>query len=181
MPKPSPAVRVVPFTVREHRGAFVDVLLRVRGGNPTYPPPNDAAHTPIAFADWLCADVALSRWVAMVGPHVVGHVQLTPPHRYLTDYLATMPDDPYRDVSLAEIGKLYADPNYSQHGVGSALLAHARTQASASDRAPVLAVVDTSEAAYRLYRRAGMSEVGSFAGIHGLNHILVDTVGPNPA
>jgi hypothetical protein len=40
----------------------------------------------------------------------------------------------------------------------------------------VLAVLPTSDAAVRLYRRAGLQDVGEFIGVHGVNRVFLGSV-----
>ena len=164
---------VVPFDAATHLDAAVEALLRVRAADPTYPPQRDAPATRDAFSAWLLTGDALARWVVLSGPRVRGFVQLTRPHRYMTDFLRSVR---YASAAegFAEIGKLFVDPEAQGSGAGTALLRTASRYAWQSGRQPVLAVVATSTAARELYRRRGWRELGSFDGMHGDNRVLVE-------
>jgi ribosomal protein S18 acetylase RimI-like enzyme len=102
---------------------------------------------------------------------VLGYVQLTEPHDYIVRHFGptVVPS------SLAEVGKLFVATPAHGRGVGEQLLAQARRAAAADRRRPVLAVLPGSEAAVRLYRRAGLLDLGTFVGVHGVNLVLGDS------
>lgn len=156
-----------------HGRRTLEVLQRVRAADPTYPP-SDAGSTGSDLRDWLLSEPGLGRWVVVVDREVAGHVQLTPPHDYLIEQLASFGHHPMGDAGYAEIAKLFVDPLVQRRGVGAVLLAAARAASWASGRQPALAVVSTSAAATRMYVHEGMVEIGEFDGIHGINRVMVD-------
>jgi L-amino acid N-acyltransferase YncA len=60
-------------------------------------------------------------------------------------------------------------------GTGTALFETAFRFARNEGLQPALAVVDTSLAARRFYAHHGMTEAGSFQGVHGKNFVFVDS------
>lgn len=165
------AVTVTPFQLH-HLDDLADILLRVRAEYPTYPPQQDAQPNRASLTDWLLNVPQAKRWVALVDGQVAGHVLVAPAPDYIVNHLSRV----YYQTpahGLAEIAKLFADPQHHAQGVGGALLAHAQSAAWASGRQPSLAVVATSTAAAHLYTRAGMLDTGSFTGFHGVNRVFV--------
>lgn len=159
-------VTVVPAR-EEHLPAVVEVLRSVRSVHP-YPPKEDVPDpSDDALRQWLTGEPNIGRWVALVGDVVAGHVQVCRPHPYLTNHLDMNED------ALGEISKLFVSPEASHHGAGRLLLATACRYTWAIYRTPALAVVDTSHAAIALYRSAGLTDRGSFDGIHGRNLVMV--------
>jgi GNAT superfamily N-acetyltransferase len=170
-------VSVVPFNREAHLDQTVQVLLRVRAADPSYPPPVDVEATAEAFAGWLLADDVISRWVALSDDRVVGHVALAEAHDYLLDFLGGTEFRELAGEGLCEISKLFVDPDVQRNGAGGALLATALDSAAELDRVAVLAVVAASEAARRLYARSSLTEIGTFDGIHGENHVFIEADG----
>jgi GNAT superfamily N-acetyltransferase len=162
--------RVVPFVEDEHREGAVAALLRVRKADPSYPPPQDADPTYESLSSWLQNEPVLARWVAVLNGSVTGHVQVSAAHKYLLDHLAT---DLARCRPFAEIGKLFVAPDTQNVGIGTALLYRACEFAVSQGMRPALAVLPTSVAAIRLYRRSGMECAGTFIGVHGENLVML--------
>jgi GNAT superfamily N-acetyltransferase len=147
----------------------------VHEANPTYPPPQDVDGSRASLREWLLDNDHPHRWVALVDGVVAGHVQVVPPHAYLTDHLASVGCSPSAPHGFAEVVKLFVDPDHGSRGLGTALLAQACAVAERQGRQAALAVVVTSIDALRLYERSKLRDVGSFDGVHGENRVFVET------
>ena len=167
------SVTVVPFSASEHLSSTIEVLLRVRAADPTYPPPRDVEKNADSFSEWILESPDLGRWVALVEGQVAGHVQVIKTHTYLSDFLSTVGYQPIARNGIAEVAKFFVDPLHQHEGIGQALFTKACSFAWDVGLQPALVVVVTSYDAIRFYRRAGMRDVGSFFGIHGENRVLV--------
>lgn len=154
--------------------SVAEVVSRVWSDGRHYPHPTEHDGSRASLLSWLQAEPRpIARLVATVAGAVVGHVQLETPHDYLTRFLSR-PDIDIPSNGSLEIGKLFVDPRARGAGVGRQLLEQARKTAGATGHWCVLAVVDSSESAKRMYQSAGMREAGVFDGEHGLNHVFVD-------
>lgn len=169
-----PAIEVVPFRPGVHLQGAVEALLRLRRTEGLYPPRRDVNATPGDFAFWLLSEDVLRRWVALVEGQVAGHISITAPHPYLTGALEGMGQVPAAPNGVCEVSKFFVDPAVQGRGVGAALFDSALRFARREGLQPALAVVDTSLAARRFYAHHGMTEAGSFQGIHGENFVFVD-------
>jgi len=176
-------VTVVPLDASAHLAQIVEVLHRVRRAHGTYPPTGSVADTPSDLAHWFDPDGPyLARWVAVLGDDVVGHVAVSTPHDYMLGFLESAPGHDLSAERTCEIVKVFVDPEAQRCGAGRALLDHALDFAASRSLTATLAVISTSVEARRLYPRSGMTEIGSFAGVDGINHIFVagDAVGARP-
>jgi GNAT superfamily N-acetyltransferase len=169
-----PAVEIVPFRPETHLQGAVEALLRLRRVEGLYPPRADVDATPGDFAYWLLSEDVLGRWVALDDDRVAGHISIAAPHPYLTDALGNLDQECSSAGGFCEVSKFFVDPNVQGKGVGAALFDAAFSFARSQGLQPALAVVDTSLAARRFYARHGMTEAGSFHGIHGENFVFVD-------
>lgn len=160
----------MPFNSSHFKEA-VDALLRVRQRDVTYPPAENPA-TRESFGSWLMEESTLSRVSAVVDGNFAGHISIIKAHDYLEKHLASQNYHAGTVNGFAEIGKFFVDPLFRKHGVGHVLFEHIRQEAFALGYKPALAVVDTSGDAVRFYRKAGMTELGYFNGIHGKNLIF---------
>jgi GNAT superfamily N-acetyltransferase len=170
------SLAVVPFSADEHLGETIEVLLRVRAADPTYPPPADVDKNAESFGAWLLNTPDFGRWVALVDGQVAGHVVVTGAHAYLSNHLSAVGYKPRATNGIAEVAKLFVDPSRQHQGVGSALFATACAFAWDRGMQPALAVVVTSYDAVRFYQREGMRDIGSFSGTHGENRVLVHEI-----
>lgn len=148
----------------------------MRAAEENYPPLQDADDGYASLTRWLMNESALVRLSAICEGTAVGHVQLTEPHDYLVTRsgelgLSTQP------ASLGEVGKFFVDPAVRRSGTGSALFSTLSAYAHSIDRTLVLAVIDNSPDAVSFYRAQGMVETGTFVGVHGTNHVFVETSG----
>jgi ribosomal protein S18 acetylase RimI-like enzyme len=166
------AVEIVRFVPADHEAGAIEALRTLRAAGIEYPPRQDTDDSQDSLSAWLNDGVSIARWVALDGATVLGHVQLTAPHDYILRHLGktAVPE------ALAEVGKLFVATPAQGRGVGDRLLAHARAAAVSLRRQPVLAVLPTSDAAVRLYRRAGLQDVGEFIGVHGVNRVFLGSV-----
>lgn len=173
-------VAVVPFSANEHLSETIEVLLRVRGADPTYPPPQDVDKNVDSFTAWLLDTPDFRRWVAVVDGQVAGHVLVTKAHAYLSNHLSAMGYQPKGPNGMAEVAKVFVDPLRQRKGIGSVLLTTACSFAWDAGMQPALVVVVTSYNAIRFYEREGMRDIGSFFGIHGENRVLVHETDISP-
>lgn len=169
-----PAAQVVIFRPEEHLQGAVEALLRLRRAEGLYPPRADVEATPGGFAFWLLSEDVLGRWVAIVDGQAAGHISITAPHPYLTRALEEIGQTPSAPGGFCEVSKFFVDPAVQGRGVGAALFDAALGFARGEGLQPALAVVDTSLAARRFYGHHGMTEAGSFNGVHGGNFVFVD-------
>jgi GNAT superfamily N-acetyltransferase len=152
-------------------GSLVDVLYKVQQTS-EYPPRVDVDGTRDALGRWLLEGGAARRWSAVVDGHLVGHVMIHTPGDYLVSRYASLglgEREPW-----IEVGKLFASPDVAGIGVGSALLGAVRVHIKAQKQRLVLCVLETSDAAHRLYLREGLVVVGEFVGRHGRNIVMAD-------
>jgi GNAT superfamily N-acetyltransferase len=169
-----PALEIVPFDAESHLQGAVEALLRLRRTEGLYPPRGDVKATPGDFAFWLLSEDVLGRWTALVGGRVAGHVSVTAPHPPLSDVLGEMHQTSRTMAGFCEVSKLFVDPSLQGRGAGTALFEAATRFARSEGLQPALKVLDTSLAARRLYARHGMTEAGSFRGLHGKSLVFVN-------
>jgi GNAT superfamily N-acetyltransferase len=151
-----PALKVVPFLPEAHLQGAVEALLRLCRSEGLYPHP-------------------LGRWVALIDGQVAGHISITAPHPYLIGALDSMDQESAAPDGFCEVSKFFVDPSVQGRGTGTALFETAFRFARNEGLQPALAVVDTSLAARRFYAHHGMTEAGSFQGVHGKNFVFVDS------
>ena len=160
---------ILPYD-ESHREFLVKSLEEVRRDGKLYPPTQDITEEQASLDRWLFNSDPFARLTAVIDGYPVGHVSVEPAHEYLTKFLAQH----FESVdSLAEIGKLFVAPRAAGHGVGRMLLEASIEASSEAGLQASLAVVETSVAARRLYSKLGMTEVGTFVGVHGVNHVFV--------
>jgi GNAT superfamily N-acetyltransferase len=169
-----PVAGIVPFRAEAHLQGAVEALLRLRRAEGLYPPRSDVKATISDFAYWLLSEEVLGRWAALVDGRVAGHIAVTSPRPHLADALGSMGQESQLQGGFCEISKFFVDRDAQGSGVGAALFDAAVSFARREGMQPALAVVDTSLAARRFYGRHGMTEAGSFRGIHGVNFVFVD-------
>lgn len=162
------------FIQDEHLESIVDVLQEVQRIDGDYPPRQDAVDSRELLRDWLLKGGEHGRWVAIVGPKIVGHIALSHPGAYLTDNLSRLVQKKSDHRGYSEIAKLFVHPDYRGAGIASQLLTTARIASWDQQLQPALAVVQNSRAAIRLYLRGGLVQVGEFEGIHGHNFVFMD-------
>jgi GNAT superfamily N-acetyltransferase len=142
--------------VRRRTESDLDVLeqltARVRAADdyPTYLPDDD-------YRRFLTRPAQLAAWVAELDERICGHVALRPESsptvmRVLRD--AGIVGD------VGVVARLLVDPDARRRGVAQELLQVARTAAVTQQRAPVVEVVESAQAAIAMYRSAGWVEVG---------------------
>ena len=169
-----PALHVTRFRPETHLQGAVEALLRLRRAEDLYPPRAEVKATPRDFAYWLLAEGVLGRWVALVDGQVAGHISLTAPHPDLADTLADLEQASPAPSGICEVSKFFVNPAVQRKGAGTALFNAALRFARSQDLQPALAVMDTSLAARRFFAHHGMTEAGSFRGIHGKSFVFVD-------
>lgn len=159
--------------MKEHLDETIQVLLRVREANPTYPPPLDPDSGVAPFTEWLLKDETICKWVAVADGKVVGHVALSNAHEYILSFLASTEHKNLQADNLCEVTKLFVDPLAQGTGVARRLLLHALSSAVALSRIPTFAVVAGSEAAKKALDESPYEEAGAFNGIHGINYVFL--------
>ena len=155
-----------------HLAPLSEALLRVRTAEGNYPPAQDVMAEPVALAEWLMEEITLARWTALVDGTPAGHISLTKAHPYLLDALDSLGCRTYASYGFCEVSKFFTDPLHQHSGIGSTLFAAALQAGWDAGFHPTLAVIDTSVAARSFYAAKGMREVGTFTGIHGVNHVF---------
>jgi GNAT superfamily N-acetyltransferase len=142
--------------VRRRTEADLEVLgqltARVRAADdyPTYLPDDD-------YRRFLKRPAQLAAWVAELDGRICGHVALNPgasPAVMRALHDAGIVGD------VGVVARLLVDPDARRRGVARDLLQTARAEAVAQQRAPVLDVVESAQAAIALYRSAVWVEVG---------------------
>lgn len=120
---------------------------------------------------WLTSDGGDVRaWVADVEGTVVGHVAVQPA------------DDPTGTATMSSLAvvRLFVVPTAVGRGIGSALMATAVDFIRTDGSLPVLTVVDSGDAAMRLYERTGWRRVSEYRadwpGADGRHPTLYDYV-----
>lgn len=164
---------IVPFEFSDHFEGAVDILVRMRQLDDTYPPMRDAGGDRASLGNWLFDEVPVQRWVGMDGGKVVGHITVGDPHSYLTEFLTNGSFTAAEISGLSEVGKFFVDPDQQGTGVGYKVFKFVVSNLLESEKRPVLAVLSGSTAAIRFYERFGMNRAGSFVGVHGENHVYV--------
>lgn len=167
-------VKVVRFDPQKHLTQTASVLLRMRRVDPTYPPPIDAESNLDSLTQWLLSDPPTHRWVALKDGVAVGHIAVALPHEYLNTFFADRSITSTAQTGFREISKFFVDPYQQKNGIGTLLFDTALHFVNSESGQSVLAVVDSSTAAKKFYARAGLREVGTFEGIHGVNHVFID-------
>jgi GNAT superfamily N-acetyltransferase len=160
---------ILPYN-KDHKESLIDSLEAVRGSERLYPPTQDITGERNSLDKWLFNSKPFTRLTGLLNGRPVGHVSVEPAHDYLTNFLALNFES---DTSFAEIGKLFVDPRAAGSGIGRMLLEESIKAAEKAELRAALAVVETSLAARRLYSKTGMTEVGTFVGVHGVNHVFV--------
>lgn len=169
-------IDVVPFDPEIHLSQARTVLERIWQSDPCYPPRNSTDGTSASLETWLTEAIALGSWVALVEGAVAGHILTTEAHGYLLRHLAGSGWSESMNADVAEIGKFFVDPLHQRLGIGSVLLATVVNYLLAAGRRPALAVLAPSAAARRLYSSRGMTDLGTFEGDDGINHVFVGSV-----
>lgn len=169
-----PAAEIVLFRPEEHLQGAVEALLQLRRAEGTYPPRNEVKASISDVAYWLLSEDVLARWTALVDGRVVGHIAVAAPRPFLRDALADLNAEPRVPRGFCEVTRFFVGLNTQGRGAGAALLAAARNFACDLGLQPALAVAGTSFAARRFCARHGMTEAGSFRGVHGRNFVFVD-------
>jgi GNAT superfamily N-acetyltransferase len=192
MPSPYPEVTIEPpendWTVSVEPGCDLsqaaEVLLRLRDRYSEFPPSAlDLRLPPLGslegrkarltvYERWLSAEPVEQRWSAVKGTRVIGHVQVTAPHDYLVEQLATQPALELDPDDVLELGRLFVDPDVQQHGVGRQLVTYAVRFIEAAGKTPVLAVLDESARALALYTSMGWEPACEFDGLQGHNTVM---------
>lgn len=130
-----------------------------------------------------CNEMELSQWILHepISLHyvlaqddlAVGQAQVFPPRDYLLRFLRklapSMADDP---DSLCEIGKIFVGRSAQGQGLGTLLMGTSVGLAAKLDRKPVLTVLPTWHAAFRMYERFGFTELGRMRGKDGINIVM---------
>lgn len=165
-------IEAVLFDRDEHLEAVLDVLVRVRATDAAYPPA-DAGNTRESLRAWLLEGPVHGRWTVLADGTAAGHIMTSPPHDYLLRSLADFGYTSKATEGIMEIGRFFTDPEKRGLGLGSELFTAACEAAEETGHQPALAVLDGSRAARVFYAGNGMQELGSFVGVHGLNHVLV--------
>lgn len=138
----------------EDIGACIAVLARVHAVN-GYP-----MHWPADPPAWLTPHNVVAAWVAEDENSLLGHIALCDA---VSDSAAHIWSAAY-DLPAERIGviaKLFVAPNTRGRGVGAALLAEARAEATTRTLCPALEVLGTDRDAIALYERMGWRRVTS--------------------
>ena len=174
------AYAVVRFNPVFHRLAAAETLLAVQDDSGTYPPVREAARDRDAFALWLTGEPALGQWVAIAADgRVAGHVKVSVLHPQLGAHLPIMGCSPVAVRGFCEIGRFFVHPDFQGHGVGRELFAAATGYAWDAGHQPALAVPGSALNARRFFAARGLRDAGTFDGLHGPTHVLVDETVPN--
>lgn len=130
-------------------------VVHTTDGYPTYMPDDD-------FVGFLSSAYALDAWVAITDSRIVGHVAL---HRSASDAVIALAATRLgvAPAQLGVVARLLVAPTVRRHGVGSALLHAAASDASCRGLVPILDVVTSYESAVALYERAGWTKLGTIA------------------
>jgi GNAT superfamily N-acetyltransferase len=178
--RPEKATRpalIVPFVHDAHLTGTVEVLRRV-GGDGSYPPIDTASH-PFTLSDWLTSPLFSTRWAALDGDTVAGHIAVGFLSPQLEAQLPAMGRVPVAPRGFGEITRFFVDPEHQGRGVGYDLFTAAASHAWVSGQQPVIAVMETSVQARRFCVARGMRETGTFLGRDGVTHVFVDETPPS--
>lgn len=164
---------ILPFDAARHAEGAVHTLRELRA-TVDYPPERDSAGSIESLRAWLSGDDPLASWVAVEGQQVVGHVQVTEPHAYLSPHVG---QGARNGRAVLEVGKLFVSPHHQGSGIGAGLLRRACEFIADRGALPALCVLPSSKEAIRLYQRAGLAEVARFDGLHGVNIVMMPGAG----
>ena len=164
---------MTPFVSEVHLPGVIDVLLRVRNSDPEAPSSVDTGPTAEDLKSWFLQGDLTNRWVMLQDGLVAGHIMLVEPHSYLTDFYHQVRPEGQDLGQMLEISKFFIDPPHRNTGLGEKMLKDACHHAVSKGLKPALAVLESSLAARRLYGRIGMTELGTFKGIQGVNYVFV--------
>ena len=166
-------VLVEPFST-SHEDDLIGVLRRVRAMEGAYPPPQDVSGTDASYRSWLLSEPPLASWVATVDGSAVGHIATTRCHDYMERFLRGRIPRGVEARRMLEVGRFFVDPLHQGAGIGTALFETALAFVHDSGSAASLAVIEGSAVARSFYRAHGLTEVGTFEGVHGTNHVFVE-------
>lgn len=159
---------IVEFSHHDHIPGLALALIELRKSNPNYPHPMEAVNTASSLTAWLMEEEPEYRFVAIRDGEVVGHISVSKPH----DYLLNSGILEIQDNNLLEITKFFVDPRFQAHGIGQDLFQAAVKAINNENKTICLVVVETSVSAIRFYNHHGLTEEGSFNGIHGKNFVF---------
>lgn len=175
------------YNKTQHEEQVVSLLLDLQDKDDNYPPRTSPHLTEVETRDWFNDGSRLQRRVALTleglpsanAEQVEGHVAIGPPHDYILKFLQSI-GSPLGGDQLGEVGKFFVRRNKQGTGVGQLLFADALTLLRSQNLTPVLAVIEASTKAVIFYERQGLTCLGSFNGIHGINRVFVgDSLGEN--
>lgn len=161
------------FSEDIHKNSISKALFALRASGSPYPSHKDVSSDEESLYNWLLSDETIHRFVAIVNNEVAGHISLTKPHSYLTEYLEKAGVRSASSKGFLEISKFFVSPEFQKCGVGGSLFRSAIDIVSSLGYSPALAVVDTSVDAISFYGHHGLKEIGSFEGFHGKNFIFI--------
>ena len=118
--------------------------------------PVEGVKQPIA---WLELPDAIAIWIAQIDGKPVGHVAITEPGA--ADDAARLLREQPAEGHTAILGRLFVSPSARGQGIAQQLVLTAMTASARMGRRLVLDVMKKDEAAIRLYRRLGWTEIGS--------------------
>ena len=104
---------------------------------------------------------SLASWVAVEDGEVVGHVCITAADRSDAAVALWMDQNP-NDTSIAELSRLFTQPNRQRAGIASALVEKATAWAAAQNVRLILMALDLPrlQPAIRFYKRSGWRKYG---------------------
>lgn len=162
-----PMLKIRNYDRKQHLPHLALVAHGMRQSERAYPPPEFCGESIEDVTYWVDDCYSANRWVATYEESIIGHISLTEPESYLTDFLQSYSVDGAHD----EISKFFVHPDCRKFGAGSLLFSHAL---AASAKPKALAVLEGSYAARAFYEHHGMVELGQFDGISGINHVFVE-------
>ncbi len=158
-------MEVVNYDERLHLEELTNVAYLMRHSETAYPPHEFCGESKPEVNEWLKNCHSHTRWVAVNDNKVIGHISLAKPEDYLSKFL----HEHSFHSEFDEVSKFFVHPEYRKTGAGRLLFAHAL---ASSPIPKALAVLAGSIAARKFYVHHGMTEIGIYHGISGVNHIF---------
>lgn len=168
-------ISIEPYTAA-HFQQTIQCLQDLQKSKSSYPPADIVTGIQPSTKDWLGEGTA-HRFVAVIEGQVAGHISLSEPYPYLSNFFIEKIQG-YDEKSYLEVGAFFVSPEFQKHGVGSKLFEHVINESEKLSKTPALVVVESydSHKAISLYKRHGMTSIGLFIGTHGKNIVFLKEV-----
>lgn len=156
----------------EHLNPLLGVLQEVRQNHPSYPPLNQAGSDEESFLKWFTDEQPIYRLTALLDGEPIGHGSLVDSHGYITRTLSESGFE-VEALNSVEISKLFVSPRAQSKGVASRLLSELTGEALDRGMVAASCILASTTESLALHKKFGFELVNTFAGIDGVNHVLI--------